>query len=71
MPIPPPQHPALKVIVLVLITVAYFLAGKIGLGFATVHVSASPVWAPAGIAIALLAKSGGASIPSTTSTGRH
>ena len=54
MPMLPSQHPALKVIVLALITVAYFLAGKIGLGFATVHVSASPVWAPAGIAIALL-----------------
>ena len=31
-----------------------FLAGKIGLGFASVHVSASPVWAPAGMAVALL-----------------
>jgi signal transduction histidine kinase/ActR/RegA family two-component response regulator len=38
----------------VLITCAYFLAGKIGLGFASVHVSASPVWVPAGMAVALL-----------------
>ena len=54
MPLLPPQHPAVKVIVIVLCTGAYFLAGKVGLGFASVHVSASPVWAPAGMAIALL-----------------
>ena len=48
------QHPAVKLIVLALITCAYFLAGKIGLGFASVHVSASPVWVPAGMAVALL-----------------
>ena len=54
MPFPSSQHPAVKAIVLALITGAYFLAGKIGLGFAIVHVSASPVWAPAGMAIALL-----------------
>ncbi|HEU4504833.1 MAG TPA: MASE1 domain-containing protein, partial [Nitrospira sp.] len=48
------QKPAVKVIVMALGTGAYFLAGKIGLGFASVHVSASPVWAPAGMAIALL-----------------
>jgi integral membrane sensor domain MASE1 len=35
------------------ITLAYFVAGKIGLGFASVHVSASPVWVPAGMAVAL------------------
>ena len=34
------------------ITLAYVLAGKIGLGFASIHVSASPVWAPAGMAVA-------------------
>jgi len=50
----PSQHPARKVFVIVLITGAYFLAGIIGLRFASVHVSASPVWAPAGMAIALL-----------------
>ena len=51
----PFQHPAAaNVIRLALITGAYFLAGKIGLGFASVNVVASPVWAPAGMAIALL-----------------
>lgn len=47
------HHPAVKVTAWVLIACAYFLAGKIGLGFASVNVSASPVWAPAGIAVAL------------------
>jgi signal transduction histidine kinase/CheY-like chemotaxis protein len=50
----PSQHPAAKVMVMALITGAYFLAGKIGLGFASLNVSPSPVWIPAGIAIALL-----------------
>jgi integral membrane sensor domain MASE1 len=54
MPLLPLQHPAMKVIVIALVTGAYFLAGKIGLGFASVNVSASPVWAPAGMAIALV-----------------
>ena len=54
MPFLPPQHPAVKWILLTLIAGAYFLAGTIGLRFASVHVSASPVWAPAGMAIALL-----------------
>ena len=48
------QHPAAKWIIIALITGAYFLAGKIGLGFASVNVTASPVWAPAGMAIAFL-----------------
>lgn len=47
------HHPAVKVTAWVLIACAYFLAGKIGLGFASVNVSASPVWAPAGMAVAL------------------
>ena len=47
------SHPAVKLIGLVLITFAYFLVGKIGLGFASVHVSATPVWVPAGMAVAL------------------
>src|SRR5689334_1968577 len=50
----PSQHPAAKAIVIALITAVYFVAGKIGLGFASLHVSPSPVWAQAGIAIALL-----------------
>jgi PAS domain S-box-containing protein len=32
--------------------VAYFLAGKLGLAFATVHANATAVWPPAGIALA-------------------
>src|SRR4029453_14579327 len=34
------------------LVVAYFLAGKLGLHFAFVHASASPVWPPTGIALA-------------------
>jgi signal transduction histidine kinase len=48
------QHPAVKVLVMALVAGAYFLAGKIGLGLASVNLSASPVWAPAGMAIAFL-----------------
>jgi signal transduction histidine kinase len=48
------QYPAVKALVMALVVGAYVLAGKIGLGFASVNVSASPVWAPAGMAIALL-----------------
>jgi len=53
-PFLPSQRQAVNVVVMALVTGVYFLAGKIGLGFASVHVSASPVWAPAGMAIALL-----------------
>jgi len=35
-------------------TVVYFIAGKLGLKLAFLHVSASPVWPPAGIALAAL-----------------
>jgi signal transduction histidine kinase len=34
------------------LVVVYFLAGKLGLHFAFVHASASPVWPPTGIALA-------------------
>jgi len=34
--------------------VVYFIAGKLGLRLAFVHASASPVWPPAGIALATL-----------------
>jgi integral membrane sensor domain MASE1 len=47
------QHPAVKVMAWMVIICAYFLAGKLSLGFASVHVSASPVWLPAGMAVAL------------------
>jgi PAS domain S-box-containing protein len=36
------------------LTVAYVLAGKLGLLFASVHASATAVWAPSGIALAAL-----------------
>ena len=49
----PYHHPAVKVMAWVLIVCAYFLAGKLSLGFASIHVSASPVWLPAGMAVAL------------------
>lgn len=32
----------------------YFLVGKFGLSFATIHASASPIWPPAGIALTAL-----------------
>jgi PAS domain S-box-containing protein len=36
------------------VLLVYVLAGKLGLAFAHVHVSATPVWPPAGIALAAL-----------------
>ncbi len=43
-----------RILALVALTVLYFLAGKLGLHLAFVHASASPVWPPAGIALAAL-----------------
>src|SRR5437773_2478712 len=37
-----------------LLTLGYFIAGKFGLLLASLHASASPVWPPAGIALAAL-----------------
>src|SRR5437899_2179232 len=37
-----------------LLTLVYFIAGKFGLILASLHASASPVWPPAGIALAAL-----------------
>src|SRR6266567_5344383 len=37
-----------------LLTLVYFIAGKFGLVLASLHASASPVWPPAGIALAAL-----------------
>src|SRR5713226_3527979 len=34
------------------LTLIYFIAGKLGLKLASLHASASPVWPPAGIALA-------------------
>jgi PAS domain S-box-containing protein len=40
--------------VLVALLVTYVLAGKLGLQFASVHASATPLWPPTGIALAML-----------------
>ncbi|MDQ2824758.1 MAG: MASE1 domain-containing protein, partial [Verrucomicrobiota bacterium] len=40
--------------VIVILTFVYFGAGKLGLSLASLHASASPVWPPAGIALAAL-----------------
>jgi signal transduction histidine kinase len=40
--------------VVVVLTFVYFGAGKLGLSLASLHASASPVWPPAGIALAAL-----------------
>src|SRR6266481_9862816 len=37
-----------------IITIVYFIAGKLGLSLAFLHASASPVWPPTGIALAAL-----------------
>jgi TolB-like protein/integral membrane sensor domain MASE1/class 3 adenylate cyclase/Tfp pilus assembly protein PilF len=37
-----------------ILTVIYFIAGKLGLMLASLHANASPVWPPAGIALAAL-----------------
>src|SRR5437016_9731619 len=43
-----------RITVFIGLTLVYFLAGKLGLKLAFLHVSASPVWPPAGIALAAL-----------------
>src|SRR4029078_1447000 len=46
------MRPALPMpVLLTLFAGLYFLAGKLGLSFATVHSSASAVWPPTGIAL--------------------
>src|SRR5437016_12293600 len=37
-----------------IVTIVYFIAGKLGLSLAFLYASASPVWPPAGIALAAL-----------------
>jgi integral membrane sensor domain MASE1 len=37
-----------------ILTVVYFIAGKLGLKLAFLYASASPVWPPAGIALAAM-----------------
>src|SRR5437870_1776897 len=39
---------------IIILTVVYFIAGKLGLKLAFLNASASPVWPPAGIALAVL-----------------
>ena len=46
------QNIVTRLVVMAFITVVYVVVGKIGLGFASIHASASPVWAPAGMAVA-------------------
>ena len=43
---------ASRIAVLIVVATVYFAAGKAGLTLAMVHVSASPVWPPTGIALA-------------------
>src|SRR5207249_4974728 len=43
-----------KLPIIGLLTIVYFIAGKFGLMLASLHASASPVWPPAGIALAAL-----------------
>src|SRR5687768_1092807 len=50
--LPQYQNIARRLVVMASITLVYVVVGKIGLGFASVHASASPVWAPAGMAVA-------------------
>jgi signal transduction histidine kinase/CheY-like chemotaxis protein len=45
------SEPARLGMVIVALAVLYFAAGKLGLGFASVHSSASAVWPPTGIAL--------------------
>jgi len=46
------MRPALPMpVLLALLAGLYFVAGKLGLSFATVHSSASAVWPPTGIAL--------------------
>src|SRR5260370_3334722 len=43
-----------RLLLIGLLTLVYFIAGKFGLILASLHASASPVWPPAGIALAAL-----------------
>jgi len=48
------SRPFSKLPVIGILTIVYFIAGKFGLMLASLHASASPVWPPAGIALAAL-----------------
>src|SRR5882724_1414651 len=47
-------RPFSRLLLVGLLTLVYFIAGKFGLMLASLHASASPVWPPAGIALAAL-----------------
>src|SRR5262245_32909360 len=47
-----------RLAMLALVAAAYYLAGKLGLTLAFVHPSATPVWPPAGITLAVLLRLG-------------
>src|SRR6266567_302837 len=48
------SRPFPRLPVIGILTLVYFIAGKFGLMLASLHVSVSPVWPPAGIALAAL-----------------
>src|SRR5437899_803827 len=48
------SRPFSRLLLIGLLTLVYFIAGKFGLILASLHASASPVWPPAGIALAAL-----------------
>src|SRR5580765_2394970 len=45
-------------LVFAIVVAGYFAAGRLGLSLATVHPSATPVWAPTGIAMAAILRLG-------------
>src|SRR5438874_7193261 len=48
------SRPFSRLLLIGLLTLVYFIAGKFGLILASLHASASPVWPPTGIALAAL-----------------
>src|SRR5260370_39299640 len=48
------SRPSSGLPVIGILAIIYFVAGKLGLMLASLHASASPVWPPAGIALAAL-----------------
>src|SRR2546430_17414359 len=46
------SRPSCGLPVIGILAIIYFIAGKLGLMLASLHASASPVWPPAGIALA-------------------
>ncbi|MGQ0534488.1 MAG: MASE1 domain-containing protein, partial [Methanobacteriota archaeon] len=46
------RTPTEELVTILVVATVYFLAGTLGLRFASIHASASPVWPPTGVAIA-------------------